>query len=94
MQAYDKTGREIKVGDVLKVFHFVGARNKRHYMYKQVTGKVFLGRLDPSPFLVVNHLNMDPEDNYHVHMDGTVMSDYEIVNSRLCDHDTRPRVRK
>ena len=29
--AYDKTGREIMQGDILKVFHFVGRRNKRHY---------------------------------------------------------------
>lgn len=30
----DKMGREIRPGDLLKVFHFIGARNKKHYMYK------------------------------------------------------------
>lgn len=30
----DKKKREIKEGDILKCFHFIGARNKKHYMYK------------------------------------------------------------
>lgn len=34
MKVIDKHGIPIMPGDVLKVFHFVGARNKRHYMYK------------------------------------------------------------
>lgn len=33
---YDKTGRKIEEFDVLKVYHFTGARRKKHYMYKQV----------------------------------------------------------
>ena len=33
--ARDKAGRHIHPGDVLKVFHFVGARRRRHYMYEQ-----------------------------------------------------------
>lgn len=33
---YDKHGREIKEFAVLKVFHFIGQRKKRHYMYKWV----------------------------------------------------------
>lgn len=33
---FDKKGIEIKPFSVIKVFHFVGARRKRHYMYKWV----------------------------------------------------------
>lgn len=33
---FDKKGREIKEFDLLKVFHFIGARRKKHYMYKWV----------------------------------------------------------
>jgi hypothetical protein len=32
----DKNGREIKEFAVLKVFHFIGARRKKHFMYKWV----------------------------------------------------------
>jgi hypothetical protein len=32
----DKFGRRIEPGDVLKVFHFIGARGKHYYMYKLV----------------------------------------------------------
>lgn len=32
----DKKGTSIKVGSVIKVFHFVGARRKKHYMYKVI----------------------------------------------------------
>ena len=35
MKLRDKVGREIEPGDILRVFHFTGARGKRHYMYKQ-----------------------------------------------------------
>jgi hypothetical protein len=30
----DKKGKLIKPGCVLKIFHFIGGRRKRHYMYK------------------------------------------------------------
>lgn len=33
---FDKKGIEIKPFSVIKIFHFVGARRKRHYMYKWV----------------------------------------------------------
>ena len=36
MKFYDKHGTEIKEFAVLKIFHFVGARRKKHYMYKWV----------------------------------------------------------
>lgn len=36
MKLLDKNGREIHDNDVIKVFHFEGARRKKHYMYKLV----------------------------------------------------------
>lgn len=33
---FDKNGIEIKDFAVIKVFHFIGRRKKRHYMYKWV----------------------------------------------------------
>jgi hypothetical protein len=33
---FDENGMEIKEFAVLKVFHFIGARRKKHYMYKWV----------------------------------------------------------
>ena len=33
---FDKNGVEIKEFAVIKVFHFIGRRKKRHYMYKWV----------------------------------------------------------
>jgi hypothetical protein len=33
---YDSKLRPIHKGDVLKVFHFTGSRNKKYYMYKVV----------------------------------------------------------
>ena len=35
-EVYDKNGRPVHEYDVLKVFHFVGSRKKRYYMYKVV----------------------------------------------------------
>lgn len=74
---YDKTGREIMAGDILKVFHFVGARRKRHYMYKQALKIEQLGKAD---FMKIGHLNLyDRDDGYHELLDGRILRDYEIV---------------
>jgi hypothetical protein len=44
----DKNKVEAEPFDVIKVFHFIGARKKCHYMYKQVVMK--------DDFLYINHL--------------------------------------
>lgn len=50
----DKNGKVIHEFDVLKVFHFIGARRKKHYMYKWV-------RINPKypHFLFGCHLEKD-----------------------------------
>jgi hypothetical protein len=58
---YDKNGTEIKEFAVLKVFHFIGARRKRHYMYKWVKLKGWDGKL----YWVARHLTNDNPGNYY-----------------------------
>lgn len=77
---YDKNSREIVRGDVLKVFHFIGARKKRHYMYKQALEVIPLGYPEPKPYLKISHLNLS-DDYYVVIMDGSTLEDYEIIQS-------------
>lgn len=76
----DKTGRPIHEGDVIKLFHFFGARRKKHFMYKHVTVKnerlyaLHLGRLqpgEPKGFFI---------DKHYVNDHG-VWEDCEIVQS-------------
>lgn len=80
-EAFDKNGIPFAVGDVVKVFHFIGARRKRHYMYKQVVGE----RVWPSGYRcwVFSHLNMksaeDRDGGFYVARDGATLEDYEIV---------------
>lgn len=85
----DKTGREIKQGDVLKVYHFTGARGKRHYMYKQVVEERWLGKGE-NAYWFVSHLDQT-DDGYHIIKDGSVLRDYEIVQSIDAAFDDRPR---
>lgn len=93
--AFDKHGIPIERGDIVKVFHFVGARGKRHFMYKQCLG---LDRYPSSPEgwqkVFFSHLNFceidDRNGPYHVDP-GEFLDDYEIVQSIRYDHDTRPR---
>lgn len=55
----DKNGNEIKEFDVLKVFHFIGKRRKKHYMYKWV-------KKDPEyGYLVAHHLVNDDPNSYY-----------------------------
>ena len=87
-QIFDKTGREIAVGDILKVFHFTGSRRKKYYMYKQVLRSHPLGK-NNQLFFEVGHLNMTDEV-YDIMLDGSTLLDYEIVQG-LDDHHTRER---
>lgn len=81
----DKHGRELAVGDVLKVFHFIGARGKRQYMYKQIVGTRLLGGLGGKPkvpYFDVSHLNMDGgKENYTISKTEGILSDCEILQS-------------
>ncbi len=89
--ARDKNGRTIEPGDVLKVFHFIGSRNKRHYMYKQAM-RYREGRL------LISHLNrIDDSEPWEIgknyySVGGTErLQDYEIVDSIDANFDKRPK---
>lgn len=86
---YDKHGRQIERGDVLKVYHFTAARGKCHYMYKQVMGLRHLG--SGEPYMVIDHLDLDTE-HYLERCDGRTLKDYEIVQSLDCKFEERPRI--
>lgn len=96
--SYDRKGIPIRSGDVLKVFHFIGARNKRHYMYKLA----WLHTLpDGKSYLMGCHLGMDAIggctiSNSYVLPNG-ILEDYEIVSGynnidEELDFNDRPRV--
>jgi hypothetical protein len=87
MNLRDKTGRQIETGDVLKVYHFTGARRKRHYMYKQVMG---IRRLEHFDYAVIDHLDMDT-GHYLECCDGRKLMDHEIVQSVDAKFEARPR---
>lgn len=91
----DKHGRAMKMGDVLKVFHFVGARRKRYFMYKQIVGTRMLdgyGSKPKVPYFDVSHLNMDGgKENYTIGMNEGVLPDYEILQG-LDDIESRPKL--
>lgn len=89
---YDKRGIPIERGDIVKVFHFVGARRKRHYMYKQCLGVMTIS--SGSRYIAFSHLNFIEDRTakdgpYLILPDGGLLSDYEIVQSIKCDHDAR-----
>ncbi len=86
---YDEKGREIHPKDLIKVFHFTGARRKKHYMYKQVSTRVMglsgeqlyalhlpieVGKQDPGGY----YLQSGADENGRI--EGTV------VIECLCEH--------
>lgn len=85
---YDKTGRQIEVGDIVKVFHFVGARKKRYYMYKQAIGTKRLS--SETEYMMFSHLDMN-DAHYLEACDGRRLKDYEIVQSIDAKFEQRPR---
>ena len=89
--AFDKNGRQIEPGDVLKVFHFIGARGKRHYLYQQAL-RYSKGRLH------ISHLNrVDDREpweigrNYYTVGGNEHLHDYEIIQSADANLDERPK---
>ena len=73
---YDKNGKPINEFDVLKVFHFVGARRKKHYMYKWV-------QRDDNDRMIIKHLTNADESvllSAVVNKDG-IFQDAEIVQT-------------
>ena len=94
-QLFDKRGIPFQRGDVVKVFHFTGARRKRHYMYHHCLGTTSIG---PSgrQYYLFSHLNFI-EDRHHtdgpypVLPEGQILPDYEIVQSIDCKFEERPR---
>jgi predicted RNA-binding protein (virulence factor B family) len=90
LTVYDKKGREIKEGDVLRVFHYTSHRRKRMYMYKFVIIK--------DGELYALHLNMlykTESSGYFVKAAAKNLkyTDAEIVNedcSYVQSKDKRP----
>lgn len=86
---YDKTGREIMVGDTLRVFHFIGPRRKQFFMYKYV--------MERAPdhggkYMRISHLNPKSE-SYLKLMDDKAHPEIEIVQGYGSDgtrYDKRP----
>lgn len=72
---YDKTGREIRIGDTLKIFSFIGKRKKHYYMYKYVKD---VREFPTHKLFIISHLNQKDE-YFHLLIDEKIHSDIEIV---------------
>ena len=94
METCDKNRRPLRVGDVLKVFHYIGARRKKYYMYKQVVGEILIGGHGGAAkvaYYDVSHLNMSDKENYVIGKADGVLTRYEIVQG-LDDIESRPKL--
>lgn len=65
---FDERGVEIHAGCVIRVFHFIGARKKKHYMYKLVSahnGVLYalhienLHPMESRGYLLASHVDSD-----------------------------------
>ena len=81
---YDKNGRRIKEFDLIKVFHFIGAHNKKYYLYKWI-------RKDNGGRLCMKHLGYDKSNLVHLEAvtkkrgDCWAWEDAEIVSYEAKD---------
>ena len=85
----DKNGRDIEVGDVLKVYHFTGRNRRRHYMYKQVVERV--NRSDSTlEHFVISHLT-EKRQVYILLIEDQYEPNYEIVQSWDANFELREK---
>lgn len=94
---YDCHGIPIERGDVVKIFHFIGPRRKRHYLYNQCLGPATYPN-GTQKYVFFSHLNFidaigERDGPYHEH-GGSTLPHYEIVQSIKCDHEQRLRAAK
>jgi hypothetical protein len=83
----DKNGVVIEEFDVLKVFHFVGARKKKHYMYKVAVlweGKLYGSHIESNPL----------KPNYPLWITGANLEETEVVQSRNWRKLDKPKKKK
>lgn len=103
MTLYDKNRRPIKVGDVVKVSHFIDKKNKKHYMYKYIYDIV--AYLAGHTLYHILHLGSNPNEllesrYYEKDINGLVLNNYEIVqgirtvNGTLEDITDRTKLKK
>ena len=77
MNVYDKNRIPIHVGDVLKIFHFIGPRRKKYYMYKHVISEETVG--NGTLFFKLSHSNLDPRGWVNWRAKDQVEETFEIV---------------
>lgn len=75
MEFFDRKGRRLELFDIVKVFHYMGARRKRNYMYKQVVEKKLTGGVG---FFVLHHLQSCGE-TFLLRCNDKINCAYEIV---------------
>jgi len=93
---FDKKGRNIAIGDIVKVYHFTDQSGRRHYMYKQAAKIDFISSGHAHPYLWFSHLNLDQSMDgfYFEPLCGTILKDAEIVQSASDDFEDRPSILK
>lgn len=85
---YDKKGREIMVGDVVKIYHYRAAlRRQKCYMYKWVL------RVEKSGdyrYMHFSHLSHGSREGFVMPMNGDIKHDWEIVQGFGPDDTYQP----
>lgn len=80
MDLYDRNGRPVRVGDVLKAYHKdVDKPNKKVYTYKWVTGTKYVGS---SKWFVINHLekvSLEESTSYFLEAKDEIERTIEII---------------
>jgi len=76
---FDKNGKEIKEFAVLKVFHFIGRRRKKHFMYKWVRLEEWDGKL----YWVGRHLTEEIKPKSGYFLKATANAERKIMGSEI-----------
>jgi hypothetical protein len=70
----DSAGNEFIPGDIVRMFHFTGARKRKHYMYKR-----FLRYVERYEVTVLLYQSLDDENHYFTDFGNKLQSDMLIV---------------
>jgi hypothetical protein len=78
---FDEKENKIKEFSIIKIFHFIGATRKKHYMYKWVRLMEFEG----IKYWVALHLSDDSGDYFHLRSiadKDRILKGVEVVQER------------
>lgn len=81
MKFTDSVENELIPGDIVRMYHFAGARNRKFYTYKR-----FIGYIENNGMIAARYQSLDDEEHFFSDVGNKLKNDILVVQ-RARNHD-------